>query len=175
MFLAPIRQHAIAPNETESFYSPGPVACFSDEDDVSGNQNNCYWPLHSESIENDIYFVLNQLDQLDFYSASSLKQQFAGRQVAPLCSDTLFWFRANQSLFSLLNHVCLAQSFDFERNRWRLFQKCGVRTKFHIYVFILKRTSKQGGQRTSYIRVFFFIMAEIFQQSDKIKLIFILF
>jgi hypothetical protein len=28
----------------------GPVACFSDEDDVSGNQNNCYWPLHSESI-----------------------------------------------------------------------------------------------------------------------------
>ena len=31
-------------------YSPGPVACFSDEDDVSGNQNNCYWPLHSESI-----------------------------------------------------------------------------------------------------------------------------
>jgi hypothetical protein len=35
----------------------------------------------------------------------------------------------------------------------------------------------QGGQRTSYIRVFFienFIMAEIFQPSDKIKLIFIL-
>jgi hypothetical protein len=31
-------------------YSPGPVACFSNEDDVSGNQNNCYWPLHSESI-----------------------------------------------------------------------------------------------------------------------------
>jgi hypothetical protein len=31
-------------------YSHGPVACFSDEDDVSGNQNNCYWPLHSESI-----------------------------------------------------------------------------------------------------------------------------
>jgi hypothetical protein len=32
----------------ESFYSSGPVACFSDEDDVSGNQNNCYWPLHSQ-------------------------------------------------------------------------------------------------------------------------------
>ena len=32
------------------FYSPGPVACFSDEDDVSGNQNNCYWSLHRESI-----------------------------------------------------------------------------------------------------------------------------
>jgi hypothetical protein len=34
----------------ESFYSPGPVACFSDEDDVSRNQKNCYWPLHNESI-----------------------------------------------------------------------------------------------------------------------------
>jgi len=36
----------------------------------------------------------------------------------------------------------------------------------------------KGGQGTSYIRVFFietFIMAEIFQPSDKIKLIFILF
>jgi hypothetical protein len=25
-------------------------ACFSDEDGVSGDQNNCYWLLHSESI-----------------------------------------------------------------------------------------------------------------------------
>jgi hypothetical protein len=32
------------------FHSPGPVACFSDESDVSGNQNNYYWPLHNESI-----------------------------------------------------------------------------------------------------------------------------
>ena len=31
-------------------YSPGPVSGFSDKDDVSENQNNCYWPLHSESI-----------------------------------------------------------------------------------------------------------------------------
>jgi hypothetical protein len=30
--------------------SPDPVACFLDEDDVSGNQNNYYWPLHNESI-----------------------------------------------------------------------------------------------------------------------------
>jgi hypothetical protein len=28
-------------------YSPGPVAYFADEDDVSGNQNTCYWPLHT--------------------------------------------------------------------------------------------------------------------------------
>ena len=31
-------------------HCPGPVAYFTDEDDVSGNHNNCYWPLHSESI-----------------------------------------------------------------------------------------------------------------------------
>ena len=30
-------------------YSPGPVACFSDEDDVSGNQNNCYTCFVNES------------------------------------------------------------------------------------------------------------------------------
>jgi hypothetical protein len=34
----------------ESFYSPGPLACFSDKDDVSRHQNNYYWPLHSETI-----------------------------------------------------------------------------------------------------------------------------
>jgi hypothetical protein len=37
-------------NKANLFFSPGPVACFSDKDDVSRNQNNCYWPLHSESI-----------------------------------------------------------------------------------------------------------------------------
>jgi hypothetical protein len=29
-------------SDFECLYTPGPVACFSDEDDVSGNQNNCY-------------------------------------------------------------------------------------------------------------------------------------
>jgi hypothetical protein len=31
-------------------YHPELVACFSDKDDVSRNQNNCYWPMHNESI-----------------------------------------------------------------------------------------------------------------------------
>jgi hypothetical protein len=31
-----------------------------------------------------VRFVLDQYAELDFYSASSLKQQFAGRHVAPL-------------------------------------------------------------------------------------------
>jgi hypothetical protein len=43
----------------------------------------------------------------DFYSASSLKQQSAGKYVTNL--DTLFWFCANLSLLLLLNAVCLAE------------------------------------------------------------------
>jgi hypothetical protein len=34
--------------------------------------------------DDDVRFVLDQHAELDFYSASSLKQQFAGRYVAPL-------------------------------------------------------------------------------------------
>ena len=52
-----------------------------------------------------IYFVLDQHAKLDFYKASSLKQQSVGRHVALL--KTLFSFRANQSLLFLLNAACL--------------------------------------------------------------------
>ena len=54
---------AVARKYAENGYdhSPGPVACFSDEDDVSGNQNNCYWPLHSESITRCKYHMQEKL------------------------------------------------------------------------------------------------------------------
>jgi hypothetical protein len=40
---------------------------------------------HGKFIFNDeVRFVLDQHAELDFYSASSLKQQFVGRHVAPL-------------------------------------------------------------------------------------------
>jgi hypothetical protein len=55
----------------------------------------------------EVHFVLDQYAELDFYSASSLKQQSAGRHVAPL--GTLFWFLANQSLLFLLSAACLAE------------------------------------------------------------------
>jgi hypothetical protein len=42
-----------------------------------------------------------------FYCASSMKQQFADRHVAPL--GQLSRFRANQSLVFLLNAACLAE------------------------------------------------------------------
>ena len=57
--------------------------------------------------DDEIRFVLNQHAWSGFYSASSLKQQSADRHVAPL--DTLFWFRANQSLLFLLNAACLVE------------------------------------------------------------------
>ena len=34
--------------------------------------------------DDDVHFVLDQHSKLDFYSASSLKQQSEGRHVAPL-------------------------------------------------------------------------------------------
>ena len=53
----------------------------------------------------EVHFVLDQHAWLDFYGASSLKQQPAGRHD----SDTLSWFRSNQSLLFLLNTACLAE------------------------------------------------------------------
>jgi hypothetical protein len=47
-----------------------PVVCFSDEDDVSGNQNNCYWPLHSESIARCKHHMQ---EKLEIYSVSAEK------------------------------------------------------------------------------------------------------
>ena len=44
---------------------------------------------------------------VDFYSTSSMKQQSAGDTL--LYSDTLSWFRDQQSLLFLLNAVCLAE------------------------------------------------------------------
>ena len=57
--------------------------------------------------DDEVRFVLDQHAELDFYSSSSLKQQSAGDM--SLHSDTLFWFRANQSLLFLLNAACLAE------------------------------------------------------------------
>ena len=56
--------------------------------------------------DNDIHFVKDQHAKLDYYSASSLKQQSVGRHVA---SDTWSWLRANQSWLLLLNVVCLVE------------------------------------------------------------------
>jgi predicted alpha/beta hydrolase len=39
---------------------------------------------YSQWNDDDVRFVLDQQDYLDLYSASSMKQQSAGRHVAPL-------------------------------------------------------------------------------------------
>ena len=56
--------------------------------------------------DDEVRFVLDQRAELDIYSASSLKQQ---RVDISLHSDTLFSFRANQSLLFLLNAACVAE------------------------------------------------------------------
>jgi len=54
----------------------------------------------------EVRFVLDQHTELDFYSASPLKQQWIDMSCH---SDTLFRFQANQSLFFLLNAASLAE------------------------------------------------------------------
>jgi hypothetical protein len=65
--------------------------------------------------ENKLYFnemmmfaCTMQTHLVDFYSASSLRQQSMDRHMLPH-SDTLSWFRANQSLLFLLNAACLVE------------------------------------------------------------------
>jgi hypothetical protein len=80
----------------------------------------CLTPIHQFSAiswreqvnfqwhDDEIHFVLDQHAELNFHSASSLKRQLAGLDMS-LHSDTLFWFRANQSLLFLLSVACLAE------------------------------------------------------------------
>ena len=76
--------------------------------------------------DDDVRFVLDQHTELDCYSASSLKQQSASRNVAP--RGHIILIRANQSLLLLLNAVCLAekqQRYQFYNLR---FDLTGTRT-----------------------------------------------
>ena len=61
--------------------------------------------------ELDIYVFIKLTALLGFHSARSPKQQSAGTiyNTMSLHSDTLYWFRANQSLFFLLNQPKLVK------------------------------------------------------------------
>jgi hypothetical protein len=66
-----------------------------------GEQVNFQWD------DDEVRFVLDQHVELDFYSASSLKQQSVGRRVAPLGHIILI---PSQPVFALsLNAACLAE------------------------------------------------------------------
>jgi hypothetical protein len=52
-------------------------------------------------------FVLDQHAELGFYSASSLKQQSAGRHVAPL--GQIILILSQPAVLFLLNVVCIAE------------------------------------------------------------------
>ena len=57
--------------------------------------------------DEEVRFVLHLHTDLDLYRDSSLEQLSTDRHVAP--SDTLSWFRANQSLLFLFKAGRLAQ------------------------------------------------------------------
>ena len=48
------------------------------------NANSAIVQLYHGENDNEVHFVLDQHAVLDFYSASSLKQQSVNRHVAPL-------------------------------------------------------------------------------------------
>jgi len=55
-------------------------------------------------MKNDVRFVRYQYIKLDYYSASSLKQQPTGRHVAPLGHIFLI---TNQPIFALTHESCM--------------------------------------------------------------------
>ena len=65
--------------------------------------NNFSWweQVSFQWDDNEVRFVLDQHASLDFYSASSLNPR--------IDSNTLSWFRGNQSLLRLLNAVRLSE------------------------------------------------------------------
>ena len=82
--------------------------------------------------DDEVHFVLDQHAELDFYSASSLKQQSAGRHVAPLVhiilipSQPVFPFtslccvlcgEATNTNFSLWCDLTGAQTHDLQHSR----------------------------------------------------------
>ena len=58
-----------------------PIQQFSANSISWREQDNCQWD------DDEVHFVQDQHAELDYYSASPLKQQSAGRHIAP------FWFR----------------------------------------------------------------------------------
>ena len=65
-------------------------------------------PINFQWDDDEIRFVLDQHDELDFYSVSSLKQQSVGRRVTLLGHIILIPSQPVFSLF-LLNAACLAE------------------------------------------------------------------
>jgi len=63
-------------------------------------QGNFQWD------DDEVCFFLDQHDELDFYSASSLKQQSTGRHAVPLAHIILI---PTQSVLFFLNAACLAE------------------------------------------------------------------
>jgi hypothetical protein len=64
------------------------------------------WVIVVERLFSNVS-AISWREQVNFYSASSLKQQSAVEM--SLHSDTVLWLRANQSLFLLLNAACLEE------------------------------------------------------------------
>jgi hypothetical protein len=81
-----------------------------DEDDVSGNQNNCYWPLHNESIARCKHHMQEKL----VYCCTYLENSYILVLIWPTCNfqcKVTYIQIANTSI-SLLWRNSLKESHD---------------------------------------------------------------
>jgi hypothetical protein len=97
--------------------------------------------------DDEIHFVLDQHAELNFHSASSLKRQFAGLDMS-LHSDTLFWFRANQSLLFLLGVASLAEKQQPSDHTIKLSIRFWYDIFFYKYLTIIRSFKASRGMNT---------------------------
>jgi hypothetical protein len=103
--------------------------------------------IYSTWDDYDIRFVLDQHTELDFYYASSLKQQPTDRHVAPLRSNILVEKQQILILWSLVwpNQDSNTRSTTLESNMQQLHHRCSenlIRQLYYqcIYFYIYTQT-----------------------------------
>ena len=64
----------------------------------------------------EVGFALHQHAELEFYRASSLKQQSAGRNIALLFQDYFYMFNLGYLSCAILLHICYILNHSFEIN-----------------------------------------------------------
>jgi hypothetical protein len=78
----------------------GPVACISDKDEVSRNQNNCYWPLHNESE-----FLQNLVKDKKIHEARAFNFTYRYIDEVLFIINQTFGF-VNGLVFELIANAC---------------------------------------------------------------------
>jgi hypothetical protein len=104
-------------------YSPGPVACFSDEDDASGNQNNCYWPCIANQLRYESEFLQKLVKDKKMHETRAFN--FTYRYIDDVLS-------INNSRFAEFRQICYRWGTPAY---WSLVPRSSM---FYLFEFCLK-------------------------------------